>query len=402
MPPIGFVAAPVILLVATGTAAVLIRFFGAPSSAGRYATIDGLRGYLALFVFLHHSSIWFFYLRSGRWEAPPSNLFTQFGQGGVALFFMITGFLFFTKLLETRNREMDWTRLYVSRVLRLVPLYAFAMMVMFSIVAQLSGWKIAESVPSLLRGAAVWLGFTFGGVPDLNAVERTWTIVAGVTWSLPYEWLFYFSLPLVGIALRLRPSVPYLLLSLCAAIGALLWRPGIAQVLWFGGGIAAALAVRIPSFRAIAAKPVGTLAAIVSLTLLVVGFPTAYGVAPLMLLTIAFALIAGGCTLFGVLTNSMSRLLGDIAYSVYMLHGISLFVLFKGVIGTSKASSMSPSEHWGWVILCTPILILGCFTTYRLIEKPAMDSVSRVVAWLRFARQPRADAEESVASVRSS
>ncbi|MFC6337438.1 acyltransferase family protein [Pseudomonas karstica] len=65
-----------------------------PSSQGRFVTIDGLRGYLAFFVFLHHSCIWYYYLQSGVWALPPSRLFVHFGQMGVALFFMITGFLF--------------------------------------------------------------------------------------------------------------------------------------------------------------------------------------------------------------------------------------------------------------------------------------------------------------------
>lgn len=35
------------------------------TEVGRFAAIDGLRGYLAFGVFLHHSCIWFFYLLHG-------------------------------------------------------------------------------------------------------------------------------------------------------------------------------------------------------------------------------------------------------------------------------------------------------------------------------------------------
>src|SRR5438105_476841 len=104
------------VLVAVTTAFVLARIFGAPSSEGRYASIDGLRGYLAFFVFVHHSAAWYYFLRTG-WQTP-SNLFSFFGPGCVAFFFMITGFLFFSKLLEAKEKPVDWTKLYMSRVLR--------------------------------------------------------------------------------------------------------------------------------------------------------------------------------------------------------------------------------------------------------------------------------------------
>lgn len=92
-------------------------------SPQRFNSIDGLRGHLAFFVFLHHSCIWYFYLHDGYWRVPESRLFTHFGQTSVALFFMITSFLFFTKLLNSNEKGIDWNRLFISRFLRLVPLY---------------------------------------------------------------------------------------------------------------------------------------------------------------------------------------------------------------------------------------------------------------------------------------
>src|SRR5579862_6911783 len=100
-------------VVVAGLTATLLAFLvsgRSPPVAGadRFLAIDGLRGYLALSVFLHHSCVWYFYLRTGKWELPPSRLYVQLGQSSVALFFMITGFLFYSKLLQARNREFDW------------------------------------------------------------------------------------------------------------------------------------------------------------------------------------------------------------------------------------------------------------------------------------------------------
>jgi hypothetical protein len=73
MDPVSPLSAIAPLLVAFATSFFLVKQFGAPPDQGRYSSIDGLRGYLAFFVFLHHSSVWYFYLQTGQWSVPPSN-----------------------------------------------------------------------------------------------------------------------------------------------------------------------------------------------------------------------------------------------------------------------------------------------------------------------------------------
>jgi peptidoglycan/LPS O-acetylase OafA/YrhL len=93
----------------------LLQRGAAPPVPRRFATLDGLRGYAAFLVFLHHASAWPFYNRTGIWTLPATPLYIQFGQGSVANFFMITATLFWTKLLDARTRPINWRRLYLSR-----------------------------------------------------------------------------------------------------------------------------------------------------------------------------------------------------------------------------------------------------------------------------------------------
>ncbi|MDP3597446.1 MAG: acyltransferase, partial [Nitrospirota bacterium] len=222
MDPVSSLPAIASLLVAVATSFVLVKRFGAPPSEGRYASIDGLRGYLAFFVFLHHSCVWYFYLNTGRWELPPSNLYSHFGQSSVVLFFMITGFLFFSKLIAGRTSPVDWGKLFVSRFLRLTPLYVFVVLLLFVTVGYLSGGTANESTSKLMVGAVRWLGFTAFGGPNLNGVEDTYVIVAGVMWTLAYEWLFYFSLPLLALTVGVRAPLTYLVLSGTIVLGAII------------------------------------------------------------------------------------------------------------------------------------------------------------------------------------
>jgi len=88
------------------------------SKSARNESIDGLRGFLALGVFIHHCAVTWYYKQSGIWNVPPSNFYTELGQASVALFFMITAFLFWGKVID-KGSSIDWRSLYLGCVVRL-------------------------------------------------------------------------------------------------------------------------------------------------------------------------------------------------------------------------------------------------------------------------------------------
>lgn len=380
----------VALLVAFATLSLLPQPGDAPARPGRHDSIDGLRGYLAFFVYLHHAASWFFYLRQDQWMLPPSHLYTHLGQSSVALFFMITGFLFCSKLMDGRRSRIDWLKLYVSRVLRLLPLYLLLILLLLACVAVLSGGELREPLPDLMRHIAGWVFFTIPGMQDINGVKGSFIIVSGVTWSLVYEWFFYGSLPVLGLAFGVRPGMAGLLAG-CIGMAAIAW--GAAAVpfsLTFLGGIAAAILVRRPSFRQLAQSRMGSLIAIACLGTVVLLFPSAQGKPQLLLLSLAFAIMAGGNDVFGLMTHRLARALGELAYGIYLLHGIVLFVVFSFIIGIPTARTLSPAGHWLIVLAVTPALVLLCMQAFRWIEQPAMRHSSRLTAGIRSLRFRRA------------
>ncbi len=383
MNPVSSLPAITALFAAIVTTYLIDKRFGSPPNQGRVASIDGLRGYLAFFVFLHHSSIWYFYLRTDQWRVPPSNLYTHFGESSVALFFMITGFLFFSKLIDGRTRGVDWGKLFISRFLRLVPLYLFVMLLLFFVVALLSNGVLNEPLPKLIKGVIRWLGFTILGAPNLNGIDHTSTIVARVTWSLPYEWFFYFSLPLLALTVRVIPSLPYFILGIASIACLSIWHPQTHHLLSFLGGIAASFLVRINTFRQFATGCIASLSVLGFIAIAVTAFSSANGIVPLLLLSLAFSLIAGGNSIFGILVSPISRTLGEMAYSIYLLHGIILFITFTFIIGINEAKVLSPITHWMLMVVISPMLILISFCTFHFIERPAMQSTHAVTSWLR-------------------
>jgi peptidoglycan/LPS O-acetylase OafA/YrhL len=375
-------AALAALSCAWGTAALLVRAGQVAPAAGRHVAIDGLRGLLALLVFVHHGLIWFRYTHSGRWQGTGSSLFTYFGEGSVQLFFMVTAFLFFSKLLD-RRREMDWLGLYASRFMRLVPLYAFAMGLLFLSVAWASGGALRVPLAQLVLGMGKWLAFTMVGAPDLNGVAHTGVMVAGVTWSLPLEWFFYAILPGLALLVGRRVPLAWLALLLPAGIWFAFRDNAVLLVSAFGGGIVAAFAVRVEALRRLASGPLASVVVVLCLALTVSCFPVPYLPLPMALLSFAFVVLACGNQMFGLLTTAPMRLLGAMSYGLYLLHGLLLHAVFEMVLGRGLASSFSLAQHWAVVCVCAVLLVLLSHSCFRLIEWPAMQRAPQLRDALR-------------------
>jgi len=359
-----------------------MRYAGKTPAVGRFAAIDGLRGYLALAVFISHTAIWYFYLRTGRWEVPPSRLYTHLGESSVMLFFMITGFLFYSKLLDARRVPVDWTRLFVSRVLRLFPMYLFALLAVFGIVAYLSAGHLRVPLGDLIWRGVEWLSFSLPGSHDLNGVRDTSVILANVTWSLVYEWIFYGLLPLLSLTVARIPPMPFLLASGVVAVCAGFLQLSPIRSTAFLGGICAAFLARDKRISAMARSPAAGLIVLLCLFLDASFFPTAYAPVPIALLSMAFSTIACGNTLFGVLTRDVSRFLGELSYGIYLLHGILLYSVFRLGIGLDRAAELSPAAHCVVALSCTPLLIGAAYAAHCLIERPGMLLVPDVTEWL--------------------
>jgi len=173
------------------------------------------------------------------------------------------------------------------------------------------------------------------------------------------------------------------IVSIANTMGLAIPQPQVHHVTPFLGGITASFFVKWEPFRRFAVTNVSSFISLGCIVMAVVSYPTRYSVACLFLLSVAFVLIACGNTLFGALVSPVSRTLGEMAYSVYLLHGIALFVTFYFIIGITESRSLSPLLHWLLIVGVTPALIFGSFVTFRLIEKPAMRNSATVTKWLR-------------------
>ena len=358
------------LLVAIGTVFLINRRTETPNSQGRLTSIDGLRGYLAFFVFLHHSCIYFFYIKTGEWTIPPSKLYRHFGQSSVAIFFMVTGFFLCSKLIDKDTKPIDWERLFICRIFRIMPMYFFSISIVFLVVAYLSDFRVKEPLSEVLVNIFRWI--TLLGSPDINGIERTSIIIGKVTWYLTYDCLFYSIFPILALIVGEKPPIRYLLVGLVGLLCLTLIHPQIHHLMSFFGGMVSAIVSRHLIFRNSRHYLLASTILLLISAVILYSFPSTSGVIQIILLTIIFSIIASGNTLFGLLSSGISRSFGSISYSLYLMHGILLYFTFSLIIGIPEAKELPLTTYWLIIIFITPILIAISFITHHFIEIPSM------------------------------
>lgn len=391
-------------LLAIVTAALLLR--AVPkitrhlehSGESRYASIDGLRGYLAFGVFVHHSVITWIFLRTGVIEFPPSNFYSQLGQGSVALFFMITGFLFWNRLL-TQGRQHDWLAFAVSRVFRLYPLYLPLMLIVFVTVFYLQNWELKEPGIRLAGQILAWLTFDR---PDVNQYHQTGMLISNVTWTLGYEVFFYLALPLAGMVFIYRGSwlqVVLCLIGIYALYQLVGWEHSLKKhfLASFLGGIGAAYWIRRPHLMAWGQTRLAGIIALLALAIAFTAFNRAFNLLPLLLLSLFFVIVASGNTLFGALKPRSIRWLGEISYSTYLLHGFVLWVMVQRLPLVMDLDARDTWTYLSLLAVCTCLLIVISSLTFLYIEKPGMSAGRKLLQWLRQGKKAEKSLTEKVA-----
>ncbi|GBL46618.1 lipopolysaccharide modification acyltransferase [Sulfuriferula multivorans] len=334
----------------------------------KYLSLDGLRGFLALGVFFHHAVIFYFFYATGIWEVPPSRFYTLLGQSAVALFFMITGFLFWSKAIRAKGR-INVKSLLNSRVKRLLPMYIVSVLVVFGVAYVAGGFMLRSSYPRLAMTMLHWMSFGFMDQPDINGLGNSW-LINSVYWTLRYEWIFYLLLPLLAWAYR---DIAFFVLAALTAVLVLKYSLHIVLLCFIFGAVTAWLLDKSEQkFNRLLQGSVATLLASGLLMILFWRFDTAYSIQAELILFGIFFIVVSGNNLFGLLTSKPARAVGAMSYSIYLLHSPILFLLLYMVNLALPIKGMQAVQYWGVIALAGTVLILASSVTYRFVEYPYM------------------------------
>lgn len=374
------VAALAAYIAATLTADLIHRAGTRPPGGGRIGCIDGLRGYLALSVLVHHFVVWVQLTRlGGTWSPPSVNLLNNLGAASVALFFMVTGCVFYPIILAG-FQSSRWIAIYLKRIFRIVPLVLFSVAIVAMLAILRSPTKNIDlsDIGHLVAWTTSW------SEPDLFGYPDTGRINAYVLWSLWFEWLFYiFLLPIwAALADALRGKLPtWVLPVLLLALSAMLrvaHLPNAKYLPLFAIGM---IAYEVQRSKA-AALLRGNTAAITAVIGMLVALNTwnvPYVLIAMALYAWFFFCVACGNSFFGLFSSPAALVLGECSFGIYLLHGIFLSLLFTE--GHNLLASSPNTTLIGFLPTSSIFVVLLTALTFRFVERPMIMVGSRLAKW---------------------
>jgi peptidoglycan/LPS O-acetylase OafA/YrhL len=339
-----------------------------PNSPSRHVPeLDAIRGIAAFAVVLYHKYPYTFFL----------------GWSFVDCFFVLSGYLITTILLENAASSSLLRAFYFRRALRIWPVY-FLTLILVVFVNSISRVGRPMTLGALLQHTvflqniqAIW----FAKIPPFP-------FPFSPSWSVAVEEQFYLLWPIV-LTLFGRRCVPVTALLLIVVSTAYqVTSSGANTLLSRGDGIAAGctLAVLLASGNRERIVRLLKCVLIVGFVLLAIstlwwwGEPNSAKVAPIKGATLFFsgaiglAVCNSGHRFLAPLRWRQFRRLGLISYSLYMLH-VPIFCYMPGVYDRLGLSSMIERETITWaVVLIVPIC------SYNLIEKPVL-SLKRLIGY---------------------
>lgn len=325
--------------------------------------IDGLRGVAAIAVVATH------FWRTTPSGASVSFLFdgrSSYGPLGVQIFFCITGILFFGQMIE-KGGDFKWSEFYSSRVRRIVPAYVsffvlgLAAVLIYGNVGKASFGSLSNIIDMALMGfAGNGTGKTFAGV--------YLDLVFGVIWTLRYEVMFYMSFPLVVyIISRVGVRVGFAMMAIACMYE--LAKTGTTFCAYFVTGGVAYLLYKKYSLGSVSRFVLMLLCVALLIIFVRHDFP-AFGWEQYILSSTIFICLA--ISRPKVLSSAPLRYLGDISYSIYLVHAPILIingVLWKNILPVGSGGFLTFS-----LIATSGVLLIFISSSlqYKYVERPWM------------------------------
>lgn len=346
--------------------------------------LEGLRGLLALWVFVYHALT-----ISGAWNRlPPKAAEALNGGQAVCVFIVLSGFVITVLLATTREPYL----IYIAR--RFIRLWPTLMMCLLgALAAQALGLMPA-------RGDPTWLHFALHA-SMLHGLPPGWLLpsapgaILNPAWSISLEWQFYLLAPLT--LMGHRSAFARFFLSALAAL--FLYRvltpllkelidgavvlPGFAQL--FAVGIASALTfLYFEGGSGVQRKRIVLLAAATGVSLamllpIVANLPILLWVAMLVLLVLSRC---RGRTdpVSALLLMPAVQFLGAVSYPFYLCHEIWIWATQTALTEPSSSDLVKLTAN---MVVALPVSLASAWLLHRYVELPTIGWGKRLLPRIR-------------------
>jgi len=281
---------------------------------------------------------------------PRLSLFFNFGQTGVFVFFLISGFIIVYSLIQSNYKSSQFFTFLLKRSIRIDPAYYIAILLTIAL------FKILSYIPSFNGSAIAFVPGQFIAHILYVIPFTKYPFYMHVFWTLCVEFQFYL---LIGVIYFLSdsPLYKFIFLVLFSLSSLIPFSNSYYLVLNYAAifalGISLVTLYKNRNWQNIM-LPV--------FFLILIAFK--FGIPIFILL-----LLCSIAVFYFTLIIKPLAFLGDISYSLYLTHTLTLIV-FSGI---SKRLHIDLSHYkLFWLIIEVLVAALFAYIFYLLIEKPSL------------------------------
>jgi exopolysaccharide production protein ExoZ len=333
--------------------------------------MEGLRGIAVFLVFLvHYCSQIEPYIIEKSLEITILHRVHKLGNVGVDLFFILSGFLIYGTLIK--KSKTNFFQYLMRRIVRIYPTF----LIVFLIYLSLSYiFPNENKIPNNPFDAALYIVQNILFLPGLFDI----TPIITVAWSLSYEFFYYLFIPLIIALLSLRSWMLKQRIILWCAVSILGFfyfeiHGGPYRLLMFISGI---LLYEVLENKLITPpKHLGSLSLILALVLyLYAQYLELSGIIQMAILYVLFFIVCleafsrnnGSATWLNL---SPIRWLGNMSYSYYLIHGLTLKACFMIIALVIEPNKQFDTLFWFAMPALFFVTLISSFILFILVEKP--------------------------------
>ena len=359
---------------------------GDTRSAQRNLTMEGLRGLaVTLVFFVHYHALFKSWAGTDSFTFAVSNFLGTIGLAGVDLFFVLSGYLIYGLLFKKPTRYRSFIK---RRIQRIYPTF----LVVLAVYILLSALFPAENrIPAEPLAAAYYLLQNILLLPGLLDIHPIIT----VAWSLSYEFFYYLLIPFLVAVLGMKRWAPslrvlfFLALTVLYTWYCLVGSHSRIHLIMFISGILLFEAIYSYKLGAVGSPRLDYWA----LFILLLSFPLVYVLAErpgfvtlldgtgevrevyrVVALYVSFGLFTLACfTSRSLLRRTFSwtplRWLGNMSYSYYLIHGLTLKGISLVMLRVIPPSPFSTVAFWIGLPVFFFLTLASSTMLFILIEK---------------------------------
>jgi exopolysaccharide production protein ExoZ len=359
---------------------------GNVNAPDRNLPMEGLRGFAVLLVFfVHYHALFSAWLERGSYGFAVSEFLGTIGLSGVDLFFVLSGYLIYG---WTIRKYSGYGKFIRRRIERIYPTF-LAVLAIYLLVLAL--YPAESRIPSQPVNAVLYLAANILLLPGLFPIQPIIT----VAWSLSYEFFFYIFIPVLVVRLGLRQwsgrqRVIFFLLVALVYTGYCFvgWYTHVHLIMFISGillfeathtyGLARRVTPRID--YAVYVILALTFPLIYALSIHPELFPFLPSVKSLnenyrmIVLFGSFWIFTLAC--FSPVTLSSKlfswtplRWLGNISYSYYLIHGLTLKGISLIAFYLFPASALSAAAFWFGLPVFFFLTLVSASLLFVLVER---------------------------------